>query len=112
MAPELPDDRDHMPSWDAHRADATLVRIAERLLAVPPDDAIWQEAAALNAAKRPLDAAYGRGEITRESYQERLRLVAGSVLARPDQTAAEIFMAATLLLLAEAAATPRPGCPN
>jgi hypothetical protein len=99
-------------SFSGHPADATIVRIAKRLQVAPRDDAIWHEAATLNAAKRPLDAAYRRGEITMATYHERLRVVAGPVLARDDQTAVEIFIAATLLLLAEAATTPRPDCPN
>ena len=110
--PEPPDDLDRPRSFGVHPADATIVRIAERLLATPPGDAIWREAAALNAAQRPLAAALQRGDITTETYLERLRIVAGPVFARDDQMGTAIFVAATMLLGAEAAASPRPDCPN
>ena len=110
--PEPPDDMDRMRSFGVHPVDATIVRIAERLLATPPDDAIWREAAALNAAQRPLAAALQRGDITWAVYEARLRVVAGPVFARDDQTGTAIFVAATMLLGAEAAASPRPDCPN
>jgi hypothetical protein len=107
-----PDDMDRLASFGPHPVDATIARIAKRLLVAPRDDAIWHEAAALNAAKHPLDAAHRRGEITVATYRERLRVVAGPVLAREDHTATEIFVAATLLLLTEAAANPRPDSLN
>ena len=109
--PELPDDIHLTPPFGVHHADATIARIVERLLAMPRHSAVWQEAAALNAAQRPLAAAFGRGEIDHAAYQERLRLVAGPVLARADSAAAEILVAATLLLQAEAA-TLRPNSLN
>jgi hypothetical protein len=109
MSPsEMPDDAGRTPAFGTHPADATVLRIAERLLAAPADDPIWREAAALNTARHPLDAARRRGTITVATYEQRLRVVAGPVLALANHRGSEVLMAATLLLQAEAAANPLP----
>jgi hypothetical protein len=101
----MPDDAGLPLPFGDHPADATVARIAARVLALPRDDAIWQEAAAVNAIKLPLDAALRRGDITLETYQRRLRVVSGPVLARAGRRASEVLIAATVLL-SEAAPLP------
>jgi hypothetical protein len=93
--PATPDDADLTP----------LARIAEHVVTIPRDAALWREAAILNAAQRPLAVALACGQIDWVTYHERLRVVAGPVLAQNNQTATEILVAATVLLM-EAAPLP------
>ena len=103
---------DRTPPFGDHPGDVMIARIARRLLAVPPDDPLWRSAAQLNRDSTALNTAYRRGEITKETHREKLRVVAAPVLAQSDHAATEILVAASLLLLREEAAIPRPGCLN
>ena len=101
----MPDDPSPTRPFGRHPAGPAVLAIVERVLALPLDDPIWREAAAVNVATAPVRAAYRRGAINAVAFLDRL-----ATLTEPVE--ADVLIAATVLLSAEATTHPLPGSPN